>query len=327
MALRVGLLTCAHLHVWAYVASLKDHPAAELVGIWDHDRPRAEAFSTRAGVPIFESREALLEAVDAVGIVSENTMHAELGIEACERGRHVLCEKPLVVDEDEGRRLLQAAQDADVRLMTAFPCRFSPAYQRLKERVRAREIGVVRGICATNRGRCPKGWFVQENLSGGGAMIDHVVHVADLLIDLLGEEPTEVQAQIGSNMYSESWDDTAMLTLSFPSGVFATLDSSWSRPSSYKTWGDVTMNVVGDGGVIELDMFGPAADHFHEGAPSHSVAPYGSNLDRLMIDEFVAACLEGRPALTDGEAGFKAARVAIAGYRSARESPPVAVSN
>ena len=147
-------------------------------------------------------------------------------------------------------------------------------------------------------------------------MIDHVVHVADLLRDLLGEEPVKVQAQIGNNMYGNEWEDTAMVTLEYPSGVFATLDSSWSRPSTYRTWGDVTMNVIGDDGVIEMDMFGQEIQYFHAGGNTHTVASYAPNLDALMVGEWLSAIAEGREPLVTGADGFAAAKVALAGYRS-----------
>src|SRR5207237_7741980 len=155
------------------------------------------------------------------------------------------------------------------------------------------EIEKIEGICATNRGKCPFGWFVEKEKSGGGSMIDHVVHVADLLRVLLGEEVATVQAQTGNNMYGKEWEDTAMLTLEFPSGIFATIDSSWSRPQSFKTWGDVTMNVVGEQGVIELNMFGQEIDRYVDGQVTHTVAGYGSNLDAALIGDFVKCCLEG----------------------------------
>lgn len=156
-------------------------------------------------------------------------------------------------------------------------------------------------------------------------MIDHVVHVADLLWVLLGEEPTRVQAQIGSNMYGKDWDDTAMLTIEFPSGIFATLDSSWSRPAGYKTWGDVTMNVVGELGVIELDMFGPAVDLFTNEGKNHQSASYASDMDYLMIDGFIQSILNDRDPPIGMEDGLRAARVAIKGYESARMNQPVEV--
>jgi predicted dehydrogenase len=210
--------------------------------------------------------------------------------------------------------------------MTAFPCRFSPAFQNLKRRVAAGEIGAIRAICATNRGRCPFGWFVKPELSGGGALIDHVVHVTDLLRDLLGEEPVRVQAQIGNNVYGQEWEDTAMLTLEFGSGIFATLDSSWSRPSTYHTWGDVTMNVVGENGVIEMDMFGQSIQRYSAGSITHSSNGFGADLDALMVDDFVRACLDDRPLKVTGLDGMQAARVALAGYESIKQGQPVALT-
>jgi predicted dehydrogenase len=314
--LRVGLVTCAHLHVLSYIHCLKDHPSAKVVGIWDHDPERGQAFAEKQGIPFCESYDALLEQSDAVTIVSENNLHAEHGIKAAKAGKHILCEKPLVTREEDGVAFIEAARANNVRLMTAFPCRFSPAYQSLKSRVRAGEIGALAAVCATNRGSCPGGWFIRKELSGGGAMIDHVVHVADLLQDLLGEEPSSVQAQVGNNIYGQDWEDTAMVTLQYPSGIFATLDSSWSRPKTYRTWGDVTMNVVGESGVIEMDMFGQEIHHYHRGTPTHSVASYGANLDAFMVEEFLSAIREEREPLVTGEDGLKAAKVALAAYAS-----------
>jgi predicted dehydrogenase len=326
MPLRVGILSTAHLHVWSYVACLRAHPDAEIVGVWDDEIERAEPFAQKSGIPFVGFLEDLLAAVDAVVIVSENTRHAEMVEAAARAGKHVLCEKPLATTEEDFARIERAVSESGVRLMTAFPCRFSPAYQRLKERVLAGDIGKIRAICSTNRGTCPFGWFVEKEKSGGGAMIDHVVHVTDLLRDLLGEEVVRVQAQVGSNMYEQEWEDTAMLTLEFPDGVFASLDSSWSRPKTYRTWGDVTMNVVGDTGVIELDMFGQEVHHYHEGPVTHSVVPFGSNMDAGMVDEFVRACLEGREPVVTGFDGVQAARVALAGYRSLEAGQPVSLA-
>lgn len=324
MPLRVGFLTCAHMHVWSYAHGFRVHPDSEIVGIWDDDVERGEQFAQRAGVPFVGYLDDLLNAVDAVTITSENTRHAELTEIAARAGKHILCEKPVATSEETIARMERAVAEAGVRFMTAFPCRFSPAYAKLKERVGAGEIGAVRALATTNRGQCPFGWFVEPELSGGGSLIDHVVHVTDLLRDLLGEDPVRVQAQTGNNMYGQSWEDTAMLTLEFPSGIFATLDSSWSRPKSYRTWGDVTMNVVGDRGVVELDMFGQEVHRYASGGVTHTVAGYGSDLDAAMVDEFVRACVEDRPPRVTLHDGAQAARVALAGYRSLDAGEPVA---
>ena len=155
-------------------------------------------------------------------------------------------------------------------------------------------------------------------------MIDHTVHVADLLRVLLGEGPDTVQAFGGNRMYGEDWEDTAMLTLQFPGGVFATLDSSWSRPKSYKTWGDVTMNVVGEKGVLEMNMFSQAFDLFAEHTPSHQIAGYGSDLDGALIADFVGSLMYERPVPISKDDGWAAVQVALAGYESAKSGMPVA---
>jgi predicted dehydrogenase len=313
------------LHIWSYAEAFKAHPLAEVVGVWDEDEARGEAFGQASGVPFVGSLQNLFDAVDAVVITSENKRHAEMAEWAAQAGKHILCEKPLVTNEEEAERMSRAVEASDKVFMTAFPCRYSPAYQRLKERVRSGDIGAIRAICATNHGRCPFSWFVEPENSGGGALVDHVVHVGDLLRDLLGEDPVRAQAHTGNGMYGKDWDDTAMITLEFAGGVFATIDSSWSRPGNFKTWGDVTMNVVGEDGVIELDMFGQEVQHYHPGDTTHTVAGYGSNMDALLVDDFIRCCLGERKVTVTLRDGLQASRMFMAGYQSVRDGQPAAV--
>lgn len=325
MSVRVGILSAAHVHTGSYVHCLKANPDSELIGLWDDDLERGKPYAEKNGMAFWTNLEELLAAVDAVVVTSENLRHAELIEKAADKGKHVLCEKPLAASESEETRIRKAVKSSAVKLMTAFPCRFSPAFMRLVDRVKAGEIGAIKAICATNRGSCPGGWFTEPEKSGGGAMIDHVVHVTDLLRILLGEEPARVQAQIGSNMYGQEWDDSAMVTIEFPSGIFATLDSSWSRPAGYKTWGDVTMNVVGELGVIELDMFGPAVDVYSNEGKSHVSSGYASDMDYMMIDGFIQCILRDKEPPIGMHDGLQAARVAVKGYESARIGQPVGI--
>lgn len=317
MSVKIGFLGVTHMHSWGYAPAFANNSRSELVGVWEPDEKHRAMFVKDFKTQAFENAEDLLALVDAVVITSDNKSHAELGKLAASHGKHILCEKPLVTTEEEGKLLLDAVAKSGVKLMTAFPCRYSPAFARLKERVASGDIGAIKAICSTNRGRCPFSWFVEKDKSGGGAMIDHTVHVTDLLRVLLDDEVVRVQAQIGNNMYGKDFDDTAMLTLEFSKGVFATLDSSWSRHQSYKTWGDVTMNVVGENGLLELDMFNQQLDYFHEGPISHTVAGYGSGLDDGLVEDFLNCILnDTEPAIT-GHDGLQAARVAMAGYKSA----------
>jgi len=324
MPVRIGMMSFAHGHAYSYAAAVLDTPGAELVGVADHDAGRAAAAAERYGVRCFDSYRELLSAdLDAVVIASENVRHRELTEEAAAAGRHVLCEKPLATTSSDGVAMIEACRNAGVSLMTAFPCRFSPAMVRLKAGVDAGRIGKVLAIRGTNRGRCPFGWFVDLPLSGGGAVIDHTVHVTDLMRWLLGAEVEQVYAEISNNMLHQDFDDVGMLTLGFDNGVFATLDSSWSRPKSFPTWGDVTLAVTGEAGVLSLDMFSQNLVLYSDKTGGTSWLPWGSNIDLLMVRAFVKAIETEEPVPVTGEDGLRAAQVAMAAYESARRGAPV----
>lgn len=320
MSARIGILSTAHMHAFGYAQGLHSHPDASLAGAWDDDIARGKSFAEKFDIEFFDNREALLSAVDAVVITSENRKHLENARAAAASKKPMLCEKPLVTTEEEAAEMADIA--AKVAVMTAFPCRFSPAYQRLKARVESGDIGRVLAVDATNHGACPFGWFVEEDKSGGGAMMDHTVHVADLLRDLLNENPISVYAQTANRIYGQAWEDTAMLHLTYASGVFAAIDASWSRPASYKTWGDVKMSVVGEKGVIELDMFSQGFDYYPADG-KHGLGSFGSDLDALLIASFLDAIVTGEPRVT-AEDGIQAARTALRGYASAKAGQPVA---
>ena len=316
--LRVGFATSDHLHFWSYLNSLRAHPQVEVVGIFD--RPGR----TVDGLKRYESLDLLLNDVDALAIMSQNVDHAEFIEAAAKKNKHILCEKPVVVSKADRERVIAALQGKSLKFVTCFPCRFAPAFQRLLERVRAGDIGNVKAVCATNHGSWPERfaeWFVDPALSGGGAMVDHVVHVADLLWLLLGEEPASVEAQISHNLKNRpGCEDCALVTLTYESGVFVTLDSSWSRHENYKTWGDVTLNVVGETGVIELDMFGQAVSQFPIGG-TMGFSGYASDNDALLVNDFVRCILEDRPSPVSLEDGLRASDVFLRAYESLAAQP------
>jgi predicted dehydrogenase len=246
-------------------------------------------------------------------VAGENLRHGEV-IEACAgAGVHVLCEKPLAASWEEHDRIAALVTAQSPVVATAFPCPHSPVFQSLLAKVQAGEIGTVLALSGTNRGQCPMGWFVDRSLSGGGAMIDHTAHLADLFWRLLGEEPSAVWASVGDAMLGLDCEDTAHLLLRYRSGVFATIDSSWSRPRNYDTWGDVTLRVVGEDGVVEADLFGQGVRALTD---QWRLCETGSGLDGPMVEDFLEAVLGGKPPMATAEDGLRASRVALHGYQS-----------
>ena len=323
--MRIGIWSFAHPHALSYLSALQSRNDQELVGITDDDPARGRRLAQERGVRYLDSAEELLAQAEAVIIASANADHARMAIQAAEAGVHALVEKPLAAALADARAMIQAFARRDLVLATAFPCPFSPAFVDLDRLVRARGLGRILALKTTNRGSMPGGFFIQLERSGGGAVIDHTVHVADLLRRLMGASPTTVHAEIGHGLFHQDWDDSGLLTLDFEDGAFATLDCSWSRPMSYPTWGDVTLKVVGERGNASADLFGQRVEHYPGGPSVPRWQSWGTDLDALMIDDFCAAVRDGRAPRSTGEDGLAALKVALGAYRSAELARPVAL--
>lgn len=323
MSLKVGILSFAHMHAYSYAHSLKAHPGAQFVGVWDADATRGQKAAAEFEARFFPTVPALLAEVDAVIICSENVHHAPLAIEAARAGKHILCEKPLATTVADAQAMIAAAREAGVQLMTAFPCRYSPAVQRAKAAVAEGKLGRILAIKGTNRGTNPGGWFVQKELSGGGAVMDHTVHVVDLMRWFLGAEVENVYAEAATRFADQETDDCGTLAMRFDSGTFATLDPSWSRPKAYPTWGDVTMEIVGTNGTLTLDAFAQNLLLYNNDALKAQNLHWGSNMDTGLVDAFVTAVSTGQPVPITGEDGLAAMAVALAAYRSTEEQRTV----
>ena len=324
MVVKIGMLSFAHMHAYSYASCVNELPEAELVGIADHDPERGKKMAEQFKTKYFPSYQALLEAdVDAVIIGSENIRHKELTFMAAEAGKDILCEKPLATTVEDGQAMIDVCKKHNVKLMTAFPCRYSPSMVRVKESVDGGCIGDILAIKGTNQGRMPGGWFIELDKSGGGAVIDHTVHVTDLMRWVLRAEPVEVYAEISNNMHHEDYDDVGQLTIVFDNGVITSLNTSWSRPKSFPTWGDVTMAITGTNGVINMDMFAQNITHYSDETMRVNWLHWGSNIDYLMVKDFVSSVANDLPVSITGEDGLRAVEVALGAYKSQETGMPV----
>jgi len=323
--MRVGLWSLTHMHAYGYLAALQARGDVDLVGLADEEVERGARVAAERGLAFYPDAEDLLRRVDAMIITSANADHRAMAERAAQAGVSVLLEKPIATTYEDGRAIVAAFERAGRTLAIAFPCPFSPAFEALLEVAHSGRLGRLLAMRTTNRGSMPGGFFIQLERSGGGAVIDHTVHVADLLRRLTRAEPTRVYAEIGHGLFHQPWDDSGLLSIDMSDGSMATLDCGWSRPRSYPTWGDVTLHIVGEDGTADADLFG---QHLHL-YPTEEARPrwlgWGSNLDALMIDDFLAAVAQGRRPRATGEDGLRALEVALAAYASAQQGRSVAV--
>jgi predicted dehydrogenase len=334
MTTRIGILSFAHGHAEGYQANLKSIPGVDLVG-FSHENPEeGRRFSQEFDVHWFPDHRALLaERLDGVVVCSENANHLELVKLAAEAKCEILCEKPIATNVADAEEMRRICQDKRVRFMTAFPMRFAPSTRAARTILKNGELGRVLGISGINHSEIPKGhrtWFADKQLAGGGAIMDHTVHLVDLLRWFFDAEVADVYAEVENPFLRNELDvDTAgLILLTLSNGVQASIDCSWSRPRSYPRWGHVKMELVGEKGTVVLDAFAQHLTLYSRGATRDpSWIGFGPDPNQAMLEEFVGSIRENRDSSVTWNDGYQAMRVALAAYESARTGQPVAIDS
>ncbi|MEP7285281.1 MAG: Gfo/Idh/MocA family oxidoreductase [Chloroflexota bacterium] len=326
--MRIGMMSFAHLHAEAYIGNLRAIHDVEMIGIADDNTERGQHFANQFGAPFFSDYDSLLaEKPDGVVICCENNRHREQVEMALAAGvKHILCEKPLATTLEDAQAIVQQVDAAHATLMTAFPMRFSPPIREAYATIRAGKLGNIIGCNATNQGENPgyhRDWFVDKRLSGGGAVMDHTVHVVDLMRWIFDSEIAEIYAEADSADHplfaapGLHIDTAGILMITFTNGTFVGLDCSWSRPNYYPTWGNVRIDFVGERGLIVVDSF--AQHHITFSQPNRRPLwdYWGSDTNQALIDEFAASIRENRQPMITGRDGLKAVEAVLAAYQSA----------
>lgn len=312
---RIGVISFEHMHAVSYTKSLLKMPGAELAGIADSDMERGQEMASRFHASYYQDyRELLRENIDGVIICTCNKLHAPVVVDAANAGKHILVEKPFSIHERDAQMMISTCRNNNVKIMTAFPLRFNQAVINAKQAVDKGEIGKILCITGINHGKIPSGWFLDKNLSGGGAVMDHTVHVADLMRWFTGSEVKTVYAESGELLHNKGIDDCGLLCVEFENGVFATIDTSWAHHKNYTIWPEVYMEIIGTEGVIVLDAFRQNERVFYENTITDEV--WGSNGDEGLVREFVEVVMTGREPLVTGIDGARAMEIALAAYQS-----------
>jgi predicted dehydrogenase len=326
--MKIGIMSFAHLHAEAYIQNLHAIDGVEVLGIADEDAERGSRFAGLFQTRYYDSYEQLLDdQPDGVIVCSENSKHRPLVEMAATRGVHVLCEKPLATTLDDAQAILNACSNAGVILMMAFPMRFSAPIVEFKQQLDSGALGLVYCMNTTNQGRMPvheRSWFVDPVLAGGGAIMDHTVHLADIMRWCMNSEVVEVYAQANRILYADMVEvETAgLLMLTFQNGVFASVDCSWNKPFNYPTWGGLTMEIISERGLTTIDAFSQNLNQFRQDPPNNLWAYWGSDANKAMIEEFIAAIEEQRQPMVTGEDGYRALEITLAAYQSVAAKQP-----
>lgn len=338
--MKVGLLSFAHTHALSYAALLRDMEGIELLttdpdSLAEEPRPewpRGRDLARDLGVDYVDTYEEVFAwQPDAVIVAAENTRHRHLVELAASHGVDVLCEKPLATTAQDAEAMIKACQAAGTRLAIAHPVRFSPAYAAARAAVKGGHLGRILAVRGANYGRlsdAERPWFADPALAGGGALMDHTVHIADLLDDLLdGARATEVYAQSNTLLYPDHETETAgLVTLAYDNGTHVTIDCSWSQPAHHPQWGDVEIQLVGEKATVEFAAFSQSVSGYDEANRTATVYPWGTDLDERLLTTFLHGTQDGDVDVPDGESGLRTLQIVLAGYASADAGQPAPVA-
>ncbi|KAB8139239.1 Gfo/Idh/MocA family oxidoreductase [Gracilibacillus oryzae] len=325
--MKIAIISFAHMHALSYASALVNNPETELAGIWDEDQQRGHKMAEQFGSTYYADLDQLLQSdIDAVIVCSENVNHKKHVLKAASYQKHILCEKPIATEINDAIEMINACNEHDVILQVAYPVRFAPSIQKVNEIIKAGKIGEIIAVNATNHGQMPGGWFIERELSGGGSATDHIVHIMDLLRWMLEDEVRNVYAEFDTRFYDIQVEDCGQVLLELESGVIVSIDPSWSRPQTYPTWGDVTMEVVGTEGTLSVDAFKQHNLFYNDKDGKVQQQPWSEDMDEGLVNDFIACVKEGRKPFITGEDGLRTLEVVKAAYQSDKQKETVVLT-
>ena len=250
--IRYGIIGFGLHAVKRMVPGFRQAERSQLVALSRRDMEKAKESARNFEVPLaFASVEDLCRhpEVDAVFIATPNVCHLDDVLTAACHGKHILCEKPMAMDADECRRMIQAAEKAGVKLGVAQVFRFEKSVRNIQNWAASGELGRI--VLARSEFCYPgsnhaRAW-INDRKTGGGTVADVGVHCIDALRFILQDEAVRVQAHTVSDAASGDVDATGVLVLEFSRGTLATV--AVSMRAEYRT----PMELVGSSAVLSAD--------------------------------------------------------------------------
>jgi len=293
-----------------------------VVALSRRDRTKAQESARQFQVPLaFASAEELCRSseVDAVLVTTPNACHLEDVLLAIKYGKAVLCEKPMGVNADECRRMVEAAREAKVLLGVAQVFRFEETTARFRERLAAGQIG--RPLFARSEfsflggAGHSRAWLHDLSIAGGGPIADVGVHCIDALRFILQDEVVSVMARGYSDPISRDVETAAAVILEFSRGTLGLVAVSFR--AAYRT----PLEFIGEAGVLRADdgltVERPVTLEWLRHGEVAETEMLSNHLAYTRQVEAFAAAIEGKTVFpVPGEQGWKNQQILDAAYRS-----------
>ncbi|ELH2401926.1 D-chiro-inositol-2-dehydrogenase IolG2 [Salmonella enterica subsp. enterica serovar Infantis] len=271
--------------------------------------------------------------IEAVFIFTSTDMHEEIVTAAAQAGKHIFCEKPLSMNEDEqaSMAVLRKVKEKGVTLQVAFNRRFDPQFHEVFELVRSGKIGRPQMIKITSRDPDLLPHDLIKRI--GGLIFDFTMHDFDMARFMMQDEVSEVYVK-GNTLIDPSLkniDDVDMLAvmLTFRNGGYALIDNSRRAVYGY----DQRVEVFGSEGMAYADNVSEStvkvfnSQHCIMKNPLPDFTVRYREAYRTEILHFIDSVLHHTPVVCTGEDALLAQRIAIAAQQSLKSGLPVKITS
>ncbi len=280
------------------IPAIQSEPRSRLYGVVTRDPAKAAAYNVRVWTTL---AEALLDPeVEAVYIATPVFLHAPQAIQSLRAGKHVLCEKPMAMNEAEARSMVQAAEEAGRTFGVAYYRRAYPKVQRAKQLLDAGVIGKpMLAELTCHEWRDDKGshrsWLVDPVKAGGGPLYDIASHRIDVANFLFGQ-PTRATGYLSNAVHAYAVEDNATVLIDYADGVRCVVDVRWHSKIKRDE-----CRIRGTQGEMELSpLNGP--ELIYPGGREN--IPVHANVHTPIIENFVDAALGKAPLLAGGDSSY-----------------------
>lgn len=332
--MRIGLVgtgSMGHAHApsWKLLHTI----GAELVGGVSNGKESTEAFAKQYGIRAYDSYEALIEDVDIVDLCIPTNLHKDMTLQAAQAGKHIICEKPMALNLEDARTMINVCNTAGVHLYIAHVVRFVKQYRMAKETIDAGVIGDPCVIRLSRAGYQPRkksdNWFVDEARSGG-MMLDLMVHDFDYA-RWVGGNVKRVYARSVRNTQVDALGDYALVTLRFEDGAIGHIEGGWAYPPGFFR---TSLDIAGTQGVIEFESDKAQSLYTHLANPpqievEEVAVPSAKAADSpftTQLRNFYNAIVHDEDPIVSAQDAYAALEIGLAAIESARSGKPVQLS-
>jgi glucose-fructose oxidoreductase len=263
--------------------------------------------------------------IDVVYVVLPPSMHREYVVRAANAGKHVWCEKPMAMTEEECRDMIAACKKNKRTLAIGYRLHHEPNTQEYRRIVKQQLLGKVKSVdCAAGYFDSRTDHWKQKKEMGGGVLYDMGVYAIQGARLGAGMEPVSIVSAKTSTtrpeIYKNGLDETTIATLEFPGGVLANIKTSFGENVNF-------MNITCEKGIIKMAPYS-GYDGLKGSSPLGDINhPYKLPWQQArQMDDDATAIMKGKPMLVPGEEGLRDIRIVEAIYKAAASGQQVKLS-